>query len=310
VARSDLPVRARVESWLIVPLATLVVASGTVAVERVGGGAEATGWLAVAGLVAVGVVGFLFHHRTGASAANTQPMASLGVANWITVVRGLAYACAAGFVVFVPAGSVAASAPFSSVLRVETFDRSTVLLWGPAVLYGGGAILDSVDGAVARRVGKTTSLGEKLDLGYDTLGFVVAPAVGVAWGRLPAVYLALSGARYVYRLGITVEQSRGRTISPLPSSALRRPLAAGQMAFLSLALVPAIPASLTRVVAPFVLAPSLIVFLRDYLAVTGRLPTWLLDRPDVSRTDGTSSDERAVESTAPETRPKTHNGDD
>lgn len=314
MAASDLPIRIRAESWLVVPIAAFVVASGMVTVETLTDSAGAAGWLAVAGAVAIGVVGFLFSHRaavsleTNANAsadanlpAETTPIQSLGVANWITVLRGLAYACAAGFVGLIPAESGA----LSPIFRIGTFDGPTVLLWGPAVLYGGGALLDLVDGVVARRVGTTTVLGERLDLGYDTLGFVVAPAVGVAWGRLPAVYLALSGARYCYRFGIAVEQSRGRTIHSLPPSTLRRPLAAGQMLFLSFALVPAIPATLTRTVAPFVLAPSLVVFLRDYLSVTGRLPPWLSREKTVTPPDETVGEERVSDD-----RPKTHRGDD
>jgi CDP-diacylglycerol--glycerol-3-phosphate 3-phosphatidyltransferase len=237
------------------------------------------GWLIVTTLVALWVVGFLYYHltdnRVAASDSSVEAddngmfavdglRQSLGVANAVTFLRGLAYAGAAGFVVVRPTGAV--------------------VVWLPALLYGGGAALDAVDGSLARRVGAQTRLGERLDLGYDTLGFLVAPAVAVAWGKLPAVYLSLSFARYLYRGGLAVERSRGRAIRPLPPSRLRRPLAAWQMLFLAVALAPVVPAAWTLAVAPAALAPSLLVFARDYLAVTGRLS---------SRTDATPAAESA-----------------
>ncbi len=244
------------------------------------------GWLIVTTLVALWVVGFLYYHltdnRVAASDSSVEASdssveaddngmfavdglrQSLGVANAVTFLRGLAYAGAAGFVVVRPTGAV--------------------VVWLPALLYGGGAALDAVDGSLARRVGAQTRLGERLDLGYDTLGFLVAPAVAVAWGKLPAVYLSLSFARYLYRGGLAVERSRGRAIRPLPPSRLRRPLAAWQMLFLAVALAPVVSAAWTLAVAPAALAPSLLVFARDYLAVTGRLS---------SRTDTTPAAESA-----------------
>jgi CDP-diacylglycerol--glycerol-3-phosphate 3-phosphatidyltransferase len=54
-----------------------------------------------------------------------------------------------------------------------------------------------------------------------------------------------------------------------PDNEIGRYLAGGQMAFLTLALAPAVPGALATAVAPAVLAPSLAVFLRDYLVVAG-----------------------------------------
>jgi CDP-diacylglycerol--glycerol-3-phosphate 3-phosphatidyltransferase len=249
-----LPRRLRIEAALAAVGGGLALAVGFLLLDGVGSDL-ARRWAVVATPVGLGVVAFLRYH-TSDNHATTPPGSgrlrrSLGVANTVTLARGLAYAAAAGFLSVPSTGAVA---------------------WLPALLYGGGVLLDALDGVIARRVGRPTRLGERLDMGYDTLGFVVAPAVAVAWGLLPPVYLLLAAARYVYRAGLWLDRRRGRQIRPLPPSRLRRPLATWQMGFLTLALVPAVPSEVTYTVAPVALAPSLLVFARDFLAVTGRLP--------------------------------------
>jgi CDP-diacylglycerol--glycerol-3-phosphate 3-phosphatidyltransferase len=174
-----------------------------------------------------------------------------GLANTLTLLRGMLYAVVAGFVV-VPVG--------------------TGLAWVPALCYGVGAVLDKLDGTVARSVGRETALGARLDTAFDTFGFVAAPLVAVLWGLLPVWYLSISAARYVFLAGVRWRRLRDRPVFDRPDSDLGKYLAGVQMAFITVALVPAAPTGLVRAVAPVVLAPSLAVFARDYLAVSGRLP--------------------------------------
>jgi CDP-diacylglycerol--glycerol-3-phosphate 3-phosphatidyltransferase len=174
-----------------------------------------------------------------------------GLANSITLLRGGLYAVVAGFVV-VPV----------------TAD----LAWVPAVCYGTGVVLDKLDGAVARTVGEQTPLGTRLDMAFDTFGFVVAPLVAVLWGRLPVWYLSIAAARYVYLGGVRWRRLRGRPVGERPDSDLGKYLAGVQMVFLTVALVPLVPSDILSTVAPAVLAPSLAVFARDFLVVSGRLP--------------------------------------
>jgi CDP-diacylglycerol--glycerol-3-phosphate 3-phosphatidyltransferase len=202
-------------------------------------------WLLVAGAVLVYEVGFLAYHLDAERAAT-----AVALPNLVTLGRGGLYAATAGFL-FVP--------PVPAVR------------WAPAACYGAGVVLDFVDGRLARRTGRTTDLGAKLDLAFDTLGFLVAPLVGVAWGRLPVAYLSLSAARYVYRAGLGWRKGRGRPVGDLPESRVRRPLAALQMGFIAVALAPVLPPSVVHPAALVVIAPSLAGFVRDYLAVTGRL---------------------------------------
>jgi len=195
-------------------------------------------WLAGRGLDVSRIVGSPYRHV-------------FGFANALTLLRGGLYAVVAGFVV-VPA--------------------TTTVAWVPALCYGVGVVLDKLDGVVARSVGEETDLGERLDMAVDTFGFVVAPLVAVLWGRLPVWYLAISAARYVYLAGIYYRRRRGRPTYDRPDSDLGKYLAGVQMTFITVALVPAVPTGLVFAVAPAVLAPSLAVFARDFLYVSGRLP--------------------------------------
>jgi CDP-diacylglycerol--glycerol-3-phosphate 3-phosphatidyltransferase len=173
------------------------------------------------------------------------------LANTLTLLRGGLYAIVAGFAV-VPA--------------------DTDLAWVPAVCYGTGVVLDKLDGTVARTIGRETALGRRLDMAFDTFGFVAAPVVAVLWGQLPVWYLSLSAARYVFLGGLYWHQLRGRPVFDTPDSDLGKYLAGIQMVFVTLALAPPVPTSLVWAVSPVVLAPSLAVFGRDFLAASGRFP--------------------------------------
>jgi len=188
--------------------------------------------------------------RSDAEGEPQRTYTTFGVANAVTMGRGGLFAAVAGFVAIEPAGRVA---------------------WLPAVCYGTGCVLDLADGAIARWRDRTTVLGAKLDMAVDTLGFLVAPVVAVVWGRLPVWYLSLSVARYLFKAGRGYRRARGRSVYDLPTSAVRRPLAGVQMAFISVALAPVLPGATVRALAVVVLAPSLAVFARDYLVVSGRL---------------------------------------
>jgi len=254
-----------------------VVAMALVVALAVGAGAVTAGiapvtagaWL-LPTTVVVAWEGVFLSRRTDLNHPPGDPNAvadGVGVANAVTLGRGLLYAGVAGFVLTGPLPGAWA--------------------WAPALLYGSGAALDAVDGAVARRLGRPTVLGEKLDMGTDTLGFLVAPLVGVAWGRIPIWYLTLSAARYLFKLGRWRRQRRSLPVFDLPSSRVRRPLAGVQMAFIAVALAPVFPPSVIAVIAGVVVVPSLAVFARDYLVVAGHIGR------DDGR-EGTAGDEPAT----------------
>ena len=174
-----------------------------------------------------------------------------GVANMVTGVRGGLYGVVAGLAVAAPTAAVA---------------------WLPGLCYGIGVVCDKLDGTIARTIGRETTLGERLDITFDTAGFVAAPVLAVLWGLLPWWYLSLSAARYVY-LGVRRwRRARGLAVYDRPDSDLGRYLAGVQMGFLTAILLPAVPTDLGWQLAPFVLAPSLAVFGRDILAISGLYP--------------------------------------
>ncbi len=182
----------------------------------------------------------------------------LGAANLITVIRGVLYAIVAGFIVVPP---------------------TATLVWLPALCYGAGVALDGIDGTVARTVGKQTTLGKRLDIAFDSFGFVAAPLVAVLWGQLPVWYLSLSVARYAFLGSLYWRQYRGRPVFDRPDNEIGRYLAGIQMLFVTAALLPVMPPALIWGVAPVVLAPSLAVFARDFLVVSGRLPVGRSKQP-------------------------------
>lgn len=244
--------RLRLEWLAAVAAAAVGTATGAALLSGHAGPTAAQHWLLVAGLVAAAELGYLGVRLVEADGAAPPAGGSLGAANAVTLLRGLLYAFAGGFL-FV--------APTTPAVR-----------WAPALCYGAGAALDLVDGQVARRTGGAGALGERLDQAFDVTGMAVAPLVGVAWGRLPVWYLALSVAPFAFRAGRRWRRRRGRPVHPLPESRLRRRLAAFQMAFVAAALAPVVPAPVVHPAATVALVPSLAVFARDWLAVSGRRP--------------------------------------
>jgi CDP-diacylglycerol--glycerol-3-phosphate 3-phosphatidyltransferase len=251
-----LPAPLRRRWWLTA--CVFAAAAGVVALAAIRAFDARTGglWLAVAAPVLGYQLWFLARalerNRSPDADGSPAPAPTLGVANGVTLGRGWLYAGVAGFLLVVP--------PADSAWR-----------WLPAVWYGSGVALDWVDGALARSVGRRSELGEKLDMAFDTVGFLVAPLVGVAWGRLPVWYLSISVARYLFKAGRGWRRTRGLAVYDLPPSRVRRPLAGVQMAFITAALVPVIPTSVISPAAAVVVTPSLVVFARDYLVVSGRL---------------------------------------
>ncbi len=146
------------------------------------------------------------------------------------------------------------------------------LLAGSAVLspllgaaaYSVAAVLDHVDGRLARRLGRTTRLGARLDMEIDALGILVATAVAIHFGKLGVGYLAVGLARYVFVAGLRLRDRLGLGVRALDSSDLRRVLAGCQMGFLAVALWPVVPLELTRAASVLFGGATLGMFWRDF----------------------------------------------
>jgi CDP-diacylglycerol--glycerol-3-phosphate 3-phosphatidyltransferase len=177
--------------------------------------------------------------------------ASLGLANHLSILRGVLLAYLAGFI-FSP--------------------RPTGwLAWSAGVLYTGAIVIDYADGIVARLTRHPSRLGAWLDTQLDALGILIAPVLGVWWGQLPPWYLLVAVAYYLFIGGKWFRTQRQLPLHALPPSIIRRPLAGIQMGFVSAVLWPVLTPPFTWWAATLVMIPFVMGFLRDWLVVSGQL---------------------------------------
>lgn len=210
-------------------------------------------WLAVTAVIALYPVVSLRLHlsenylKTGGGVL----FPTLGLANWITITRAVFSAGLAGFL-FCP--------------RPEGW-----LAWVPSLLYLTAVLMDFADGAVARLTGRTTALGERLDMQWDSTGVLIGSLLSVLYRQTPAAYLLVGLARYFFLLGLWLRERRGLPVFELPPSRIRRPFAGAQMVFLAVTLMPLYGPPVTWAAAWLFTVPFLVNFLRDWFAVSGGL---------------------------------------
>jgi len=175
----------------------------------------------------------------------------LGLANQITIMRG---------------GLIAATGGF---LFLEW--PSGVMAWIPGAVYTFAAVLDRIDGFVARRTGQTSQFGIELDTLLDALGLAVAPLLAVWYGQIHWTYLLFSLAYYLFRWGIAWRERHLLPVYALPPSIVRRAWAGFQMGFIGVVLFPLFQPPLTRIAGSAFVLPVLIGFFIDWLTVSGRI---------------------------------------
>lgn len=193
-------------------------------------------------------------HNYRPAEADRPALADLGWANLATLARGLPIAGFAGF--------LAAPLPLD--------DR---LAWAPAALYALGVLPDFLDGALARLTHRVTVLGGILDMEYDSLAMLAVSLLAVRLGKVPAWYIGLGLARYLFVVGLWARARRGLPVFDLPPSNTRRLAAGFQMAFFCVALWPVFGPPATTIAGSLFVAPILIGFVRDWLVVSGALST-------------------------------------
>lgn len=179
----------------------------------------------------------------------------LGLANRLTLLRGGLIAMTGGFL-------------FQPQALGQTFE---VTAWIPGLLYTLAAILDRLDGFVARRSKQTSLLGSELDTAYDALGLLVAPLLAVSYSKVHWSFLLVSAAYYVFQWGIYWRRTRNLPVYPLLPSMLRRTLAGFQMGFVAVILLPCFQAPATQLIGVAFMIPILLGFLVDWLVVSGRI---------------------------------------
>jgi CDP-diacylglycerol---glycerol-3-phosphate 3-phosphatidyltransferase len=143
--------------------------------------------------------------------------------------------------------------------------------WIPGLLYTIAAILDRMDGFVARRGKQTSLLGSELDTVYDALGLLVAPLLALGYGKVHWSFLLVSAAYYVFVWGLYWRGAHNLPVYPLLPSKLRRTLAGFQMGFVAFILLPCFYAPTTIVIGIAFMLPILLGFILDWLVVSGRI---------------------------------------
>jgi CDP-diacylglycerol--glycerol-3-phosphate 3-phosphatidyltransferase len=187
-----------------------------------------------------------------ASLRARTPAARIGPATALTLARGLLLGALAGFALLPPRGLVA---------------------WAPAVLYTAAAVADLFDGYLARRLDEVSALGGQLDVALDALGLVVAPLAAVLLGRLPPWYLLLGAAYYLFQAGVWLRRRLGlplfpERLAPYPHA---RMFAGYQMGLVATVLFPLLGPPGTSIAATAFMLPTLALFTRDWLVLSGRI---------------------------------------
>jgi CDP-diacylglycerol--glycerol-3-phosphate 3-phosphatidyltransferase len=145
------------------------------------------------------------------------------------------------------------------------------LAWLPGILYTLADAADFFDGYLARRTCHATHLGEILDMSFDGLGVLAAAALAVQYRQVPAWYLLVALARYLFLAGAWLRQRLGLPVYTLPPSATSRILAGLQMGFVAVMLWPLFTPPGTHIAAALFGLPFLLGFLRDWLYTSGVL---------------------------------------
>ena len=175
----------------------------------------------------------------------------LGPGTVLTVARGVGLALLGGFVLMPrPPGEYA---------------------WIPVGLGTAAALADEIDGFLARLSGHSTGLGRALDTEFDALAMLVFSSLAVSYGQLPALFLVLGLARYVFVFGLACLKRAGRPVYSLPPSASRRLTAGTTLGFLTTALWPVLGPPMTTVAGAIAGGALVFSFVRDWLLATGCL---------------------------------------
>jgi CDP-diacylglycerol---glycerol-3-phosphate 3-phosphatidyltransferase len=187
------------------------------------------------------------NHRVG----ELELLPTFGWGNWLTILRGMLLAAFTGFL-FSP--------------RPEGW-----LAWLPGILFTLANAADYLDGFAARVTDHATRLGEVLDMSLDGAGVLVASILAVQYGQVPAWYLGVAIARYVFLAGLWLRSRLGKPNHELPTSIRRRLFAGLQMCFLAVVLWPLFSSPATTIAALAFSVPFLVGFLYDWLFASGVL---------------------------------------
>jgi phosphatidylglycerophosphate synthase len=180
-----------------------------------------------------------------------HPFAAFGAANQVTVARGVLVALLAGLI-----GE-----------RSDTGAPQLAVVSATIV-----AVLDGVDGWLARRSRMASAFGARFDMETDAALILVLAVLAWLFGKAGLWVLACGVLRYAF-VGAAVLLPWLR--APLPPSERRRAIAVVQMVALIIALAPEVPVALSAPVAAIGLCALSLSFLLDIV--------WLLQNGSQER---------------------------
>jgi phosphatidylglycerophosphate synthase len=170
-----------------------------------------------------------------------HPFAAFGAANQVTVVRGALVALLAGL-----------------IGEHTAFGLPTLVTVAAVII----AVLDGLDGWMARRQQIASDFGARFDMETDALFIMVLAVLAWQWDRAGAWVLLSGLLRYVF-------VGAGRVLSwlrrALPASARRKSIAVVQVVALILTLAPFVPARVAPAIAAVGLCALTLSFLVDVL---------------------------------------------
>ncbi|HEX3837403.1 MAG TPA: CDP-alcohol phosphatidyltransferase family protein [Steroidobacteraceae bacterium] len=168
-----------------------------------------------------------------------HPFRSFGPANQVTVVRGALVALLAGLI-----GEAAGTVLAALVTTVAT----------------GIAVLDGVDGWLARRTRLASAFGARFDMETDALLILILSVLAWQFGKAGLWVLGSGLLRYAF---IAAGWALPALRHPLPPSRRRKAVAVAQMVALIVAVAPFVPAVVSAPLAAIALVTLTVSFLVD-----------------------------------------------
>jgi phosphatidylglycerophosphate synthase len=186
-----------------------------------------------------------------------HPYSAIGAANQVTIARGTVVAILAALI-----GE-----------QGELYVQFVALALATAA-----ALMDALDGWLARRTKMVSAFGARFDMETDALFVLVLSILAVQFGKAGAWVVACGALRYAFVLSGWLVP---RLAVPLPPSARRKAVAAIQMVALLVVIAPFVATTISAPIAAVALFTLSISFLID--------TAWLLRHPVRTATADTNS---------------------
>lgn len=186
--------------------------------------------------------------REGKNRSGATHTVTLGLADYLTLVRGLFICVLTGFL----------CSP----------QPSGWLAWIPGFFYLTVVSIDGVDGFLARRLKQASVFGEILDREFDGLGTAVATLLAYQYGKVPVFYLPVAGLYYAFQTGLWLYQKMGRPVSALKNSNYSKIVGGLNSVFLSVALWPVFGPPASFIAATIIMLFIIASFIKDWMVVT------------------------------------------